>query len=54
MWKFQNLEILKERVTREMIPLLNHLVSCLYPLGSKILALNASFMRKINHMKKYV
>jgi hypothetical protein len=43
-WKFQNLEILKQRATRVMILLLNNLATFLYPLGSKYLVLDACHM----------
>jgi hypothetical protein len=43
-WKFQNIENLKQKATREMIPLLNKLATFLYPLGFKFLALNACHM----------
>jgi hypothetical protein len=45
-WKFQNLEILKQQVAMEMIPLLNNLATFLYPLGSNFLALDACHMCK--------
>jgi hypothetical protein len=43
-WKFQNIEILKQKAHKEMIHLLNNLAIFLYPLGSKFLALNACHM----------
>jgi hypothetical protein len=43
-WKFQSLENLKQTATKEMIPLLNKFPIFLYPLGSKILALDACHM----------
>jgi hypothetical protein len=43
-WKFQSLEILKQRDAREMIPLLNNLDIFLYPLGSNFRALDACDM----------
>jgi len=45
-WKFQNIEILKQKAIREMIHLLNNLVTFLYPVGSNFLALNACHMCK--------
>jgi hypothetical protein len=43
-WKFQSLEILKQRDAREMILLLNNLDIFLYPLGSNFQALDACDM----------
>jgi hypothetical protein len=44
--KFQSLEILKERVARQRIHFLNHLIKKLYLMGSKCLALNVGHMCK--------
>jgi hypothetical protein len=41
---FQNLELLKARVTRQMTHLKNHLIKKLCSMGSKCLALNVSRM----------
>jgi hypothetical protein len=42
--KFQNLEILKERATRQRTHFLNHLIQKLCSMGSKCLTLDASHM----------
>jgi hypothetical protein len=42
--KFQNLEILKERATRQRMHLKNHLIKKLCSMGSKCLALDAGHM----------
>jgi hypothetical protein len=42
--KFQSLEILKERTTRQRTHLKNHLIRILYSIGSNFLALNVSHM----------
>jgi hypothetical protein len=42
--KYQSLEILKERATRQRTHCFNHLTKKLYSMGSKCLALNASHM----------
>jgi hypothetical protein len=44
--KFQSLEILKERVTRQKTRLKNHLIKKLCSMGSKCLALDARHMCK--------
>jgi len=44
--KFQNLEILKERATRQRIHFFNHLIKIICSMGSKCLALNANHMCK--------
>jgi len=41
---FQNLEILKERATRQMTHFLNHVIKKLCSMVSKCLALDASHM----------
>jgi DNA modification methylase len=53
-WKFQSFEILKQKVAREMIPLVNNLGTFLYPLGSKFLTLNAHHSVGNNNVKKHV
>jgi len=45
-WKVQSLEILKNKPTREIIPLLNNLAFFLCPLSSKF--------RCISHMQKII
>jgi hypothetical protein len=42
--KFQRLEILKEKVTKQRIHFFNHLIKTLCSMGSKCLALHASHM----------
>jgi hypothetical protein len=42
--KFQSLEILKERATKQRTHFLNHLIKKLCLVGSKCLALDASHM----------
>jgi hypothetical protein len=42
--KFQSLEILKDRVTRQKIHLKNHFIKKLLLMGSKCLALDAGHM----------
>jgi hypothetical protein len=54
-WKnklYQSFETLKQRATREMIALLNHLASFLYSLCSKFLTLNACHMCKKKSCKQ--
>jgi hypothetical protein len=53
-WKFQSLEILKQIAAREMIFLLNSLVTFLNPLGSKNFALNVHHMFKKYNVKNHV
>jgi hypothetical protein len=44
--KFQSLEILKEKATRQMIHFLHHLMKKICSMGSKCLALDAGRMCK--------
>jgi hypothetical protein len=45
-FQFQNLEILKERATRERTHFLNHLIKKICSMGSKCLALDVGHMYK--------
>jgi hypothetical protein len=45
-FQFQNLEILKERATRQRTHCLNHLIKKLCSMGSKCLALDVGHMYK--------